>query len=330
VKETLAVLVQKFLNSGSSNMNWILLAVAAQFLNALVVLIDKHIVTDEKVIMRPFVYAYYTCLISGVWISVFLIGLLPFSFGGVQLPSLANVIRPTLEVVALSFLAAYTFFTGLVSMFTALKESDASNVIPVIGATSAVASFGLGYLFLNAELSHNFMLGIVLLSIGTFLVSRFHFSYKVALIAVHAGIFFALHYVSIKGLFLVTSFDNAFFWSRAALMFYVLSLLLVPSFLEKIQKHSDTATRKTGYLILSSKVLAGVSTILILKATDLGDVAVVQALGGLQFVFILLFGIFFSMHPSKIKAGEVYRHETILQKALFVAVITIGFLVLFK
>ncbi len=330
MKETLAVLAKKFSNSGSSNMNWIVLAVIAQFLSALVVLIDKSIVTDEKAIMRPFVYAFYTCVISGVWIIVFIVSLLPFTLWGISLPSFANVEKPTLEVVALSFLAAYTFFTGLVSMFTALKEADASDVIPVVGATSAVASFGLGYLFLNASLSPNFTFGIILLSIGTFLVSRFHFSYKVALIAVHAGIFFALHYVSVKGLFLVTSFDNAFFWSRAAFVFYVLSLLLVPSFLEKIKKHSGTATRKTGYLIFASKILAGVSTILILKATDLGDVAVVQALGGLQFVFILLLGIFFTIRPRKVPVGEVLHHDTILQKAIFVAVIALGFLVLFR
>lgn len=311
-------------------MNWILLAAAAQFLNAFVALVDKRIVSDEKVIMRPFVYAFYTCLVSGVWITVYFISLLPFSFWGIPIPSFAHVMRPTLEIVALSFLAAYTFFTALVSMFTALKEADASDVIPVVGATSAVATFGLGYLFLNTALSNNFILGIILLSIGTFLVSRFHFSYKTALISIHAGIFFAFHYVAIKGLFLVTTFDNAFFWSRIAFMFYALSLLLVPSFLEKIKKHSATATRQTGYLILSNKILAGISTILILKATDLGDVAVVQALGSLQFVFILLLGIFFSLGTKKGNSGEVYRHDTILQKSLFVSVITIGFLVLFK
>ncbi len=311
-------------------MNWILLAVIAQFLNALVALIDKRIVSDEKVIMRPFVYAFYTCLIAGAWILVYAISLLPFSFWGIGLPSFSNVEKPTLEVVALSFLAAYTFFTGLVSMFTGFKEADASDVVPVVGATSAVASFGLGYFFLGTALSHNFILGIVLLSIGTFLVSRFHFSYKIALISIHAGLFFALHYVSIKGLFMVTTFDNAFFWSRVAFMFYALSLLLVPSFLEKITKHADSATKQTGFLILANKILAGISTVLILKATDLGDVAVVQALGGLQFVFILLLGIFVSIRPTKVPMGEVLRHETILQKAMFVAVITLGFLVLFK
>jgi hypothetical protein len=78
-----------------------------------------------------------------------------------------------------------------------------------------------------------------------------------------------------------------------------------------------------------NKLLAGVSTILILKATDMGDVTVVQALGGLQFVFILLLGIFVS-HKVPISApGEHYNKGVTLQKAVFVAIISLGFLVLF-
>ncbi len=309
-------------------MNWIVLAVAAQFLNALVALIDKRIVSDDKILPRPFVYAFYTCLIAGVWIIVYFISLFPLPFG-IHLPSFSNVIRPSLEVVALSFLAAYTFFTALVSMFTALRTADAADVVPVVGATSAVASFGLGYFFLHTEISSNFALGIALLSIGTFLVSHFHFTIKTALTAMHAGIFFALHYIAIKGLFLVTSFDDGFFWSRIAFMFYAASLLMNPTFFEKIKEQTKATTKQAGLLIFSNKIIAGVSTILILKATDLGDVAVVQALGGLQFVFILLLGIFFSLGPKKVHVGEVYKKETILQKALSVAIIALGFLVLF-
>jgi drug/metabolite transporter (DMT)-like permease len=310
-------------------MHWVTLAVVAQFLNAFVALVDKRIVSDEKILPKPFVYAFYTCLISGVWIMVYFISLLPLPFDGLHLPRFENVLRPTLEVVALSFLAAYTFFTALVSMFIALKVADASDVVPVVGATSAVASFGLGYFFLHTPISNNFVLGIALLSVGTFLVSRFHFDAKVAFTALHAGIFFALHYVSIKGLFMVTSFDDGFFWSRIAFMFYALSLLMVPSFYEKIRVQTKATTKHAGFLIFSNKILAGVSTILILKATDMGDVAVVQALGGLQFVFILLLGVIFTMSPRKVPVGESYSKETILRKALFVAVITLGFLVLF-
>lgn len=310
-------------------MSWITLAVGAQFLNALVALIDKHIVSDEKTFPKPFVYAFYTCIISGAWILVYFITLLPLPFDGLHVPSFENVARPTLEVVALAFLSAYTFFIALVSMFSALREQDASDVVPVIGAISALASFGLGYYFLGTTLSHNFILGIFLLALGSALVSRYRFPWKTAMITLHSGLFFAFHYVTIKGLFISTSFDNGFFWSRIAFFIFALSLLLIPNYWERVREQTKTTSRKAKLLIFNNKVLAGVSTILILKATDLGDVAVVQALGGLQFVFILIIGFIFSRGKTMAIAVEKYSGDVLLQKAIFVAVITAGFLVLF-
>ncbi len=312
-------------------MNWIFLAVAAQILNAVVALIDKHIVSDEKTYPKPFVYAFYTCLISGAWVIVYVISLLPLPFGGLHIPSFENVIKPSLEVVALSFLAAYTFFTALVAMFSALKDHDASDVIPVIGAVSALGSFGFGYFFFQTTLSQNFILGIALLSIGTFLVSRLRFPFTTAMVALYSGLFFALHYITIKGLFELTSFDNGFFWSRIAFVFFAATLLMIPNYFERVREQTKSTGKSARYLILGNKMLAGISAILILKATDLGEVAVVQALGGLQFVFILIFGILFSfIRPPKIPVVERYKGNVILQKAIFVAVITIGFLVLFR
>ncbi len=311
-------------------MNWILLAVGAQFLNALVALIDKRIVSDDKILPKPFVYAFYTCLISGVWIVVYFFSFLPFLPDNIPVPSFDNVLRPTLSVVALAYLSAYTFFIGLVSMFSALRTADAADVVPVVGATSAIASFGLGHFFLNTIMTSHYGLGIAILAFGTYLVSRFQFTFKTAFVCFHSGLFFAFHYIAIKGLFMATSFDDGFFWSRIAFMLFALSLLMIPNYFEKIKEQTKATTRRAGYLIGANKILAGVSTILILKATDLGDVAVVQALGGLQFVFILLLGIFFSIRPTAVHIGEKYRKETILQKAIFVAVITVGFLVLFR
>jgi len=48
---------------------WILLAAGAQFLNAIVALVDKYIVTDERIVPQPFVYAFYTCALSGAAIG---------------------------------------------------------------------------------------------------------------------------------------------------------------------------------------------------------------------------------------------------------------------
>ena len=310
-------------------MSWIFLAVGAQFINAIVALVDKYIVTDDKALPKPFVYAFYTCLISGAWIIVYVLGLIPLPFDGFKPPSILNVEKPTLEVVALAFLSAYTFFIALVSMFNALRQADASDVVPVVGAVSALGAFGLGYFFLDAQLSPNFILGIALLATGTFLVSHLHFPWKVAMNSVHSGLFFALHYVAIKGLFTITTFDNGFFWSRIGFVAFALTLLLVPIYFEKISEQTKTVSKRTGLLVFGNKILAGIGTILILKATDMGDVSVVQALGGLQFVFILIIGIFIG-HKTPTSCGEEScRGRDVIQKAVFVAIISLGFLVLF-
>jgi drug/metabolite transporter (DMT)-like permease len=310
---------------------WITLALAAQFINAIVAVLDKYIVTHQRVMPRPFVYAFYTSLFSGLWVVIFLGGFIPFEFiQRLGIPSLENVVFPTLLVTVLALLSGYTFFAALVSLYSALRESDTSDVIPVVGAVSAIVSFFLSYLFLGTRLTPNFVLGIFLLSLGTALVSHLRFSWKTALMVVHSGIFFAAHYVVIKELFDISgTFDNGFFWSRIALVVAALSMLLVPGYFTKIHVQTKATTRRSGLLVVGNKVLAGIGSILILKATALGNVSVVQALGGLQFVFILAFSIFFG-HKAPLECGEkVSCRRDMYHKIAFVSIIVAGFFMLF-
>ena len=202
-------------------MTWIILATLGQFLNAIVAIFDKYIVSDEKALPRPFVYAFYSCLIAGGWVLVFFFGLIP-GLSNLGMPTLANVQTPTLTVVALSFLAAYTFFIALVSMYDALRRADASNTMPIIGAVSALSAFGLSYLFLDVALHNNFIIGIVLLAVGTMLVAQTLPRNDVIVQVFHSGLFFALHYVAMKELFTLTSFDDGFFWSRVGFVLFTL------------------------------------------------------------------------------------------------------------
>lgn len=309
---------------------WIFLAIIAQFINAGVALMDKYIVTHQKVMPRPFVYAFYTSIFSGLWVVIFFIGLIPFPFVKyLAIPSFEHVSFPDLSIISLSVLSAYTFFAALVSLYSALRDGDASDVIPVVGAVSAIVSFGLSYLFLGTPVTPNFMVGVFLLALGTFLVSHLRFKWHTALTTVHAGIFFAAHYVVIKGLFNETSFENGFFWSRIAFFVVALSMLLVPGYLKKIHGQTKATTKRSGFLVLGTKLLAGVGSILILKATALGNVSVVQALGGLQFVFILLFSLFLG-RKTPVEYGENISHKAeIYHKVGFVSIIVIGFFVLF-
>ncbi len=309
-------------------MAWILLATFGQFLNAVVAILDKYIVTDEKALPSPFAYAFFSCLITGGWVVIYFIGIVP-NFAAVGVPTLANVELPTIQVVGMSFLAAYTFFMALMSMYSGLKEVDASDLLPVIGAVSAISTFGMSYLFLDASLSLTSMLGIILLASGTLLVSSLQLSKKISMFAVHSGVFFGLHYITLKGLFQETSFDDGFFWSRIGFVLFALSLLLVPTYWERIiGAGKNTNTRSTS-LVLVAKILAGVAAFLLLKATDIGDVAVVQALDGLKFVFIVLIGIFFGRFIPHSAGENDNSLEGAFRKVLYIVIITIGFGLLF-
>ncbi len=311
-------------------MAWLLLATAGQFLNAVVAILDKYIVSDKNnnaAVMRPFVYAFYTCILTGAWVLVYALGFLPFPANW-HIPSLANVSHPSLVVVALALLAAYTFFMALVSMYDALKQADASDVMPVIGAVAGLASFGMNYYFLEGRLSQSFMLGVGLLSLGTLLVSRTRFDYRVALVCIHSGIFFAFHYITMKGLFIETSFDNGFFWSRVAFTGFALSLLMVPAYLDKIKAQTSNTSKRSGALIIIIKILAGIAAFMLLKATDWGDVTVVQALDGLKYVFIIILSFIFVKFLPEVE-NEVRDGKTIIRKALYIALISFGFAVLF-
>lgn len=309
-------------------MSWILLATLGQLLNAIVAFFDKYIVSDESILPRPFVYAFYTCLFTGGWAVIYLIGYIP-GVSEIGVPSFENVKTPSIQIVAMSFLAAYTFFIALVSMYDALRSADASTTMPIIGTVSALSSFGLSYLFLGTQLSDSFVIGVALLSVGTLLVAQTLPKVSVILHVFHSGLFFALHFITMKGLFLETSFDDGFFWSRVGFVVFTLSLLLVPEYYAKVREQTAGTTKKAGAIVLLAKLIAGIAAFMLLKATDMGEVSVVQALDGLRYVFILLISAIFARWLPKSASDKKASKAVSFRRLLYVVVILVGFVTLF-
>lgn len=307
-------------------MVWVFLATFAQLLNAIVAFLDKYLLTNEQALPRPFVYAFYTCILTGFWVVIYLIGFIPGISG---VPSFDGVMWPTTTVTAVSLTAAVSLFFALFSMFKALREAEAINVIPVIGSVSAIASLLLNNVLLNAPLAANYIWGVLVLACGTLLVAKSVPSRGVLLLAIRSGTFFALHYVAMAVLFDITSFDNGFFWSRIFLMGFTGTLLLFPVYYYQITAQTKTTTKKTGALVLLTKLFAGIAAFLVLKATELGDVAVVQALDGIKFVFILILAMIFGyMFPHAIAKNDA-RPKEIVHRIIYVALLTIGYVILF-
>ena len=309
-------------------MAWILLATAGQFVNAIVAYLDKYIVSEDTALPRPFVYAFYSCLLTGGWVVIYLFGYIP-GLADIGFPHFENVTTPNIQVVSMSFLTGYTFFMALVSMYDALRKAEAVNVIPVIGAISAIASFGMSYLFLQIPLTTNFIWGVIVLSLGTLLVAQALPKIDTIAHVIHSGVFFALHYITMKGLFLESNFDNGFFWSRIGLVLFALSLLMVPSYFVKIHEQTGNTSIHAGSLVVVAKILAGVAAFMLLKATDLGDVTVVQALDGLKFIFILVIGVLFGALIPDSAVTHVTNPKVVMRRLLYILVIAVGYFILF-
>lgn len=307
---------------------WITLAVISQLFFATTALIDKYIVTSGKV-SKPVVLAFYVGLMSSLTAVVFLFGWVSLPFNGISIPSFSNVSWPTFEVAWLSILAGFSFIGALVFLFSALKRADASDVVPVSASMSAVSSLALGLIFLGNDLTSNFVFGVVVLVFGMLLVSLFQFSRKVLLFSMIAGTFFGTHFVLVKLVFNETVFDNGFLWTRLGIVLASLFLLLLPACHSDVKEHKGKTTRKKLFAwILGNKVLAGIAGILSLKAIELGDVSVVQALGALQFAFLLVFALFWG-GKTPYACGENCNTRQKWQKVISVVVIGLGFYILF-
>lgn len=309
---------------------WIGLVLGAQLIYASVSLIEKFIVSSKRV-SRPVVMAFYVGILSSLTIFVFLFGWIPLPFENISVPSFSNVHILSSTVGILSFLSGITFIGALVALYSSFVSADASDVIPITNSTSAVLILILSFYVLDTSISHNFLWGFLFLVVGTFLIARFRFTKKIIGLTILSGILFGTNLIFMKLLFMETNFDNAFFWSRLGIVVSALILLFLPDYRQKkkIKKEDIKVSHKSVLpVLISLKILAGIGSFMILKAVELGDVAIVQALAGLQFVFLLLFSIFFG-HKTSVHFGENVTHKDRIQKLVSIGIIVVGFFLLF-
>ncbi len=290
----------------------IVFVVIGQMLNAIVVLLDKHIVTNTSV-TRPSVYAFYVGLVSS-----FVLIMLPFGVVGF----------PSREVLMLSIDIGFVFILSIIFLYRALKHANTTDVVAWLTAISALTTFIFGAIFLNEELPATFPFAMILFIVGILLVGHFRFYARSFLQVLGAGILFGLSAVLIKILFSETTFADGFFYSLMGNVFGALALLLLPSIRNSVFHITKNTGSKTGALIVANRILGGLAFLCILYAINLGSVSIINALSSLQFVFVFLMIFLLSK-----KVPELYSHEFrpghILHKIIAMCFIVAGFFILF-
>lgn len=272
---------------------WLLLAVFAQFLFAISTLVDRHIVVRAKHIGEPISYAFFVSLLSG-----FVIVLAPFGVVSV----------PDARILVLSLVNAVLFVGALYFLYSALRVARASDVAPVVGAVSALAALILAGLFLEGDVTTSFVPPVLLLAAGTALISHFHFTRSALRLALAAGLFFGATVFSFKLVVLEVTFLDGFFWTRMMNVVIALALLIVPGVRTTILHGGKKSSQKAKLLVIGNKIVAGTASALTSFAISLGSVSVVNALTGLQFVFLYLSALLFGRRMPELSGGETHGH----------------------
>ena len=272
---------------------------------------DKHLVSNT--VLKPVAYTFY----SGVFQVLFLF-LIPF-------------IGFTLPKADLFFIGVGTgvlFILTLLIFYRALKISEASRVIPVIGATIPIFTVFLSYIILGELLTINQFFAFIFFIIGGFMLSLKHIHGVFSLflgfkLAVLAGFLFALYYTLIKFLYLDLEFFDGFILLQIGGFIGSLFLLFSKNNREKIFSTPDTIKKSTAYLFLPNKILAATAAIMIFYAISIegSKISIINSLQAFQYVFVLFLAIILSK-----KIPSLF-HEQLNKKILkmkIVAIIIIG------
>lgn len=320
---------------------WLSVAIFAYLINAGVFVADKFLLS--KKIHSSIVYAFYV----GIWsfLNVFLLFLIP--------PGQAQV--PTFQQLLLDLISGLIFLGTLVFWYKALHQSEATRVVPIVGALTPIFSFLLSFVFLGEKLNERQLLAFFVLIIGGLLISVKHTKfYEIKMVIerfknvfgntfgrIHAGyrptqrllvnsaisaLFFAGFYVLIKYVYSHQPFIEAFVCSRLGSFVGVSLILLVPSWRRLIHEHRQS--RSSGkpmnwWFFFLVRGCAAIAFILLNRAISLGNVALINSLQGAQYLFLILLVLFISSrYPQFFK--EELGGGVILQKVCGALLVGLG------
>jgi len=253
-------------------MGWIAWATLGYFLNAIAVAVDKALL-GQRGMKDP---AVYTILIATLGLFVFVLA--PF---GLE--------RPTAASLTWGVLSGVFFTLGLWSMFTVLGRGEASRVPAFIGSLNPLFVFLGSFLFLSERLNTLEAVAFALLVGGGLLMVGGHggLGRRDLFLAVASSAAFGIAFVLLKLTFSETNFISGLVWSRLGGFLAALALFLVPGTWSDLRL-SFSAGGKVQLAFVGGQLAGATAGLLNSYAITLASVTLVNALQGVQYVFLLI------------------------------------------
>lgn len=307
-------------------MNWLIIALVAYFLLAIVNLIDKFLV--EKILGSA---RAYTFIASIMGLLVFIVS--PWFLQW-----------PGWEALIFNLILGGIFSLALLSLYAALRRGEASQVLVLVGGSTPIFSVPLAFFFLGDSFSAKQIIAILLLFLGLLIIAllpskkknfwdklfsklslKNHNPKLGILIAISAGFFYALFFVGSKIAYQSQEFISSFLWIRLGAAFFSILILFsrrARQEIIQIIKPKKENNKKQGLLIFNQS-LGAIGFILQNYAVYLGPVAIINALQGVQYVWIIILGAIISIFAPKILKEDLSKN-IITKKILAILIISYG------
>jgi len=294
---------------------WILVAILAYSIFAAVFLVDKHLLTQK--IPSAKIYSFFVGLLGGG--AIVLIPFVDFS-----LPSTSQIIL-ALTAGALNIFSLFWFYRGL-------KEFEASRIVPAVTGILPVFTFLITFFISRGAAvpdSRDFLAFLILI-LGSVLITKEDkggVSFASLKVAGIAAFFFAFSFVLMKYVYLAQSFWSGFIWMRmggviAAFLFFV----ALGEERKSLFSQKSSLSKKTGIIFVANQGFGAAAGILqnwAIALAPLVYLAIINALQGVQYVFLLIFTTLLSIAFPQILKEEISK-KIILRKALAILIIGAG------
>lgn len=289
---------------------WLVIVTIGYLLNAISSVVNKSLLNKD--IPNPVVYTFYICILG---LAVF--ALAPFGLAWIGF-----------NMFIISLIAGILFTGALLSMFTALLNDEVSRVIPLIGGLQPFLVFWLAFFFLGERLLNNQVIAFVLVLLGGLLITirwqkASRQQVKLFFLSLLSALLFALSFVLSKYIFDSTDFISGFIWIRVGSFLGAVVLLLWAVNRKAIFGNVKTAGRTVGLIFILGQVAGALSFIMINWAMAMGSVTLVNALQGLQYVFLFIIVLLLAKrYPEWLK--ENTRGLVLVQKIIAILLISGG------
>lgn len=288
-------------------MEWIYFALIAYLLNAFVAVIDKQLLSQS--VTKPAGYAFWIAILSTP-----VLVLIPFGIRWLGL-----------NYFLISLASGAAFFLGLIFLYKSLKPSDLSVIATKVGAWGALSTLILSGVILGEVLVDFNVVAFAFLITGIFLLSRLGKS--ILYYSITSGILMGFSSVLIKYVFNNSDFVNGFFWTRIGFILAALVVVFSKTIRTDIASFLKLSSQKSKFLLFFNKILASIASMSLQYSIQIGSVILVNALLGLQFVFIFLLAVLLKGRIPAIR--ENMEGKILILKLCSVVLVTLGFVLLF-